>query len=479
MQTVWMLFLVWACHGQDFEPVRAAIRQRLKEEAIPSLAVAAARGKQILWEEGFGWADRERRVRATEHTLYSLASVSKPITATGLMVLVEQGRIQLDEPVNAYLRHAPLRAKVGEVHQATVRRLANHTAGLPLHYHFFPEDEPFTRPPMEETIRRYGILVTPPGERYQYSNIGYGILEYLIATQSGLPYEEFMHRAVFAPLGLHRTAVGVPAQLAREQAVRYGIDQRPLPFYDFDHRGASAVFSSAHDLIRFAMFHLKTPPADQKPILSVGAIEEMQRPSVATGPSSGYGIGWAVSTRGGRKLVSHTGGMSGVSTILLLSPAEKTAVVALCNARSSLPAEIAYQILEVLSGRPVERYSSRAAESRDFRPGPEFTGTWKGRLETHAGSRAVEMRIFDSGDVHIRLEGQLWTLLNGPRVDGGYLTGVMMGDIGTPDASRRRHTIQLSLKLRGDVLNGAATAISLPQERLPNALTSWLELKKQ
>jgi CubicO group peptidase (beta-lactamase class C family) len=153
-----------------FGHVRALIHAGMVEHALPSLAVAVARDGEVLWEEAFGWADRAQRVPATPHTLYSLASISKPITATALMVLHDRGQLDLDGPVNAYLGDAKLTARAGDAEAATVRRIANHTSGLPLHYHFFYADEPYRRPPMDETIRRYGNLVMPPGERFQYSN---------------------------------------------------------------------------------------------------------------------------------------------------------------------------------------------------------------------------------------------------------------------------------------------------------------------
>ena len=93
---------------EQFEPVRQRIAKALADTNVPSIAVAVARDGKIIWEQGFGWADRENRVPASEHTLYSLASISKPITATGLMVLKERGKIDLDKPVNDYLGEAKL-----------------------------------------------------------------------------------------------------------------------------------------------------------------------------------------------------------------------------------------------------------------------------------------------------------------------------------------------------------------------------------
>ena len=206
----------------QFDDVRRRIRQVLVSDGLPSISVAVARDGEIIWEEGFGWADREKRIPATEHTMYSLASVTKPITATGLMVLVERGLIDLDRPVNEYLGDAKLEGRAGEVSRATVRHLANHTSGLPIHAQSFYLDEPYRPPPMDETIRRYGILVTAPGERANYSNLGYGILDYVISRVSGRSYADFMREEVFIPLGMTRSSVGIGPGLDSFQAVRYG-----------------------------------------------------------------------------------------------------------------------------------------------------------------------------------------------------------------------------------------------------------------
>ena len=98
----------------SFERARAEIQKQLTEQHVPSIAIAVVRDGRILWEEGFGWADKENRVPATENTMFSLASVSKPITATALMILVERRAIDLDRPINDYLGEAKLRVGVDE-----------------------------------------------------------------------------------------------------------------------------------------------------------------------------------------------------------------------------------------------------------------------------------------------------------------------------------------------------------------------------
>lgn len=234
-----------------FEGVRDRIRCELAKSCAPSLAVSVSRNGEILWEEAFGWADREKRIPATAHTLYSLASVSKPITATALMVLVERGKIDLDAPVNRYLsRDSQIKVWIGDPDEVTVRRLASHTAGLPGQCNFYSADEIAQKPTMEESIRRYGNIVTLPGERYRYSNFGYGIMDHLIARVSGMTYEEFLRHEVFAPLGMTHSSVGIGPGLAAFEAIRYDETDKPIPFYVSDHAGASEVYTSVHDLAR-------------------------------------------------------------------------------------------------------------------------------------------------------------------------------------------------------------------------------------
>ena len=133
--------------------------------------------------------------------MFSIASVSKPITATGLMTLVQAGKIDLDRPINDYLGDVKLQARVGEAAQATVRRVANHSSGLPWHYEYFFNNQPYRLRSLEETFLHYGNLVTAPGERFQYSNLGYGMLGYVIGRVSGQDFATFMRQEVFVKLG--------------------------------------------------------------------------------------------------------------------------------------------------------------------------------------------------------------------------------------------------------------------------------------
>ena len=471
------------------------IGERMASEGIPSVAVAAARDGEVVWEEAFGWADREARRPATAHTSYSLASISKPITATGLMTLVEDGRIDLSAPVNRYLERSRLQGFAGDASGATVRRVLSHSAGLPLHYHFFYRDEPPGPPPMEETIRRYGRLVFPPGERFQYSNLGYGVLDHLLALVSGRDYATWIRTRVFVPLGMNRTSVGLTDRLDPFAATRYAAETRePIRPYRFDHDGASAVWSSAHDLLRFALFHLGHRPEGAAGILTAESRREMQRSATPDGADTRYGLGWSVEEELGYRKISHTGSMPGVSTMLALFPEEDVAVVVLVNTRAD---ELIFDVQRRIAAALIPGYEQawrEAArqdttreedEKRDggrapaFDPPEELVGSWTGTLHTWQEELPVRLEIRGDGDVHARVGNQLETVVNGAELEDGVLSGALWGHVPTPDVMRHPlHRLQLELLVRGRRIHGQLTAVSTTAPTR-YALSSYLELRRR
>ena len=462
-----------------FSDIRELIKQKLVEKNVPSITVAVAKGRVTVWEEGFGWADKENKVPADEHTLYSLASITKPITATGLMILKEQGKLELDKPVNDYLGEQKLKAWVGDQKDVTVRRVANHSSGLPLHCHFFYEDDPYSPPAFEETLRRYGNIVTVPGERYRYCNLGYGVLDYIISRISGKSYPDFIREEVFQTLGMTSSYVNIGEEHEGQHAIRYGPDGHPIPFYDFDHRGASAVYSSAHELLRFGMFHLKNHLHDQNTILSDENIGEMQRPTMKVKENTGYGIGWEISKQVGFTVVSHDGAMGGVATQLVLVPSESLAVVVLCNSRQyALTSLIAKEILSaMLPGYNIGVKDNET--STEFKPSLELVGEWSGHVHTYKEDTPFSLSIEDSGDIYVKLGDQLTTLIENTRIQDGFIKGAFSSDIGTEDSNRLPYKLYIDLKPRNNVLNGSVISISLPGKRPGNALSYWAELRKE
>ena len=468
----------------QFDSVRASIRRAL-DAGLPSLAVAVAKDGRIIWEEGFGMADRERNVPAGPHTMYSLASISKPFTATGLMKLVERGRVQLDRPANEYLGGGRLTGLAGDASRATVRRVMSHTAGLPLHYQFFYQNAAHRRPSMDTTISRYAILVNSPGDVYQYSNLGFGILDHIISRVSGQSYADYMRSEVFLPLGLTHTSVDIGPGLEQFVAQRYDLKLRPIPFYTFDHPGGSAVYSSAHDLVRFGMFHLKNHLPDQQRILADSTIDLMQRIHTPDSANSGYGLGWGITRdENGYREVGHTGGMPGVNTVLALYPSENLAVVVLANQVGATPFRVADDIVAAILPRyATERAARRARQAAAAPttppafPPPELAGAWTGTVRTYDATVPIALLFQPDGDVHVTLGNQLKTLLTGAAFNKGELTGRFLGTIPTDEQRRYASSVLLDVRLRDGALRGQASAMST-EDPVYYALTSYVELRR-
>jgi len=464
------------------EDMRVMFKGLTESPYIPSIAVGVSYKHQIIWQEAFGLADIENEIPATPQTLYSVASVTKPLTAAAILKLAEMGKLHLDNPVNQYLHGAQLRGFAGNADSTTVRRVLNHTGGLPLHYQFFYSDAPHERPDMEETIRRYGILTFRPGDRYQYSNIGYGILDHVIQSVFGLSYNRFMEEEIFRPLGMNNSSVGIPAEKNEKQAVRYGNDMRPLPFYDFDHRGASAVYSTVHDLLRFGIFSIGHKRSDQTAILADSTREAMLAKSTASmgmGNQSGYALGWSITEHeSGLKEVWHSGGMAGVRTILILIPEEDLVVTVLHNSNSGTPLMFARDIVYKLLPDRFDEPERVVTEAEVFDPAP-IAGMWEGKIKTYAGEKELFLFVDEDGEITVVLERNDPVMLARTYFDDyGYLRGVFFGNIGTIDINRFPYILYLNARPEDNRMYGSITAISIGGEREEYALSSYVELNR-
>jgi CubicO group peptidase (beta-lactamase class C family) len=363
------------------------------------MAVAVAKDGKVLWQEAFGLADREQKRAATPQTPYAVGSITKPLTATAVMLLRERGKINLDRSINAYLGQVRLTARVGSAEDATVRRVLSHTAGLPLHYRWFFEDDSARPPSVEDAIRCYGVLMTRPGEMHLYSNLGYGILGHMIAQVSGRSYAAFMRDEVFRPLGMTRTTVAEQRRPAGA-AAGYGRDGKRLPFYSSDHPAASAVFTTIGDLVRFGIFHAGERRSS-KSILTAEARREMQQ----TGEANQYGLGWSINDWGYR-VVWHSGAAPGAGAALWLVPDHGIVIAVIGNIITAPSNQIAGRILGALlppRAEP-EKPSSEPVAPRGDRQGGSAQnavslprGTWRGAMRTCDASEDITVQITDKG----------------------------------------------------------------------------------
>jgi CubicO group peptidase (beta-lactamase class C family)/pimeloyl-ACP methyl ester carboxylesterase len=468
-------------NADQFEPVRELIRRKLEQKEAPSITVAVARNGEILWEEGFGWVDKEHKRSASANTPYRLGSVSKPITVTAVMVLRERGVVDLDRPINDYMGEVKLRAAIGDVSGATVRRVIQHMAGLPEHSEAYYLDEPGQVPSLDLAIRRYGVLTRPPGDRFVYSNLGYAALGGVVTHVSGKSYDEFLHDEVFVPLGMKQAAAPGP-HLRPERAVGYLPDGGREVDYTRSYVPAADVYASANDLARFGLFHLKAHLQDQRQLFSDKTIDEMKESAVPMGDAS-YGLGWHIRKDSKSRLqVLHGGASAGTDAQFTLVPEEKLCVVVLANVTRHWPGAMTEQITnailaEVLGGKP-DDFPTLLPDTPPKTTGlpGKLEGKWAGKVHTHQGDLDLTIWCGRDGTVLAQLGKQAKTSVRQAQLNGTAFTGKMDGDIGTDDARRRAYELEWNAALRGDVLNG--TLYATTRTTRPLRLGFWVELQR-
>jgi CubicO group peptidase (beta-lactamase class C family) len=465
----------------------------VRDDSIPSIAIAVALDGRTLCTEGFGYADVAARAPASGQTRYAVASVAKPFVATGLMLLVERGRVSLDESANRYLpRAARLIGRAAGADRITIRHLLQHRSGLPSPHvtRFLPGQAPLPA----VAIHRYGVIVNPSDERYGYSNLGYGVLALLSSTVAGKPYDQFLHDEVFSPLGLQQTTIEIGPRLSRPAARLYDSENRVLPYYVFDEWGSGRIWSSAVDLVTFGLSQLGIPPATGRLVLADSSRARMVQDRRSTGTARGrygldwfYGLGW-----GGRDSSNvsplwygHDGGMPGSSADLKILPGRRIVVVALSNSDRAPTGALTDSLVHALVPKYAEMRRRdpvlirKDEESKPFTPTSALLGHWHGRVATWTGDVPFRLTVSADSSVWIRLGYRSTLKATEVEYRDGQLTFDADARLDTPDLKRfPEHTLWFSLTLRGDSLSGAVTAYT-PTNRVPSvALPAWVSVRR-
>jgi len=312
------------------------IGNELMARGIPGLALAVAVNGRLVYAQGFGYADLEERVPAWPTTKFRIGSISKPLTAVALMQLVEQGRVDLDAPVQRYVPSFPDKdAKI------TPRLLAGHLAGI-RHY---KGDEFLIAKHYDSVLEGLKLfkddpLIAPPGTKFSYSSYGFNLLSAAIQGASGEDFVSYMQQHVFTPLGLVDTLADQNRPIVEQRSRFYSREKdgtlNNAPYVDNSYKWAGGGFlSTAEDLVRFGSALLKPGflQADSLRLLFTS-----QRTNA--GQETGYGMGWFVhKSQSGQRLYEHAGGSVGGSSQLILYP-DTGVVVALVTNLGDAPWKI-------------------------------------------------------------------------------------------------------------------------------------------
>lgn len=336
---------------------------QMNATGVPGTAIAVARGAQALCVQGYGRDSRGEPV--TSRTLFYAASLSKSMTALGVMQLVESGRISLDKPVHAYLPEFSLAdPKSSEI---TVRQLLNQTSGMS-DAGFFEWTVPGPASLHDATLRLNAArLLNAPGTRFRYHNPNYHVAARLVEVASGEPFATYMDRHVFKPLAMNSTRTVDRPDPARD-AIAYGhvfVFGQPVavPMPGYFLNGAAGVITNAEDLSRWLLAQSNGGVGlNGARILSAEGVAAMHAPSA---PGGMYGLGWMVSGKGADRSVSHSGLVPTFTAYQAFYPADATSIAVLSNvgmtdgAFSGGPAAVADAIHRAVRGESPKASTNR------------------------------------------------------------------------------------------------------------------------
>jgi CubicO group peptidase (beta-lactamase class C family) len=319
-----------------------AIPRSMKKHDIKGVAIGLIHDGEVVYLKGFGFADSEQETPVTENTIFQVASISKSVTAWGIMNLVEEGKLDLDEPVSKYLTRWTLPASTYDASGVTIRRLLSHTSGI-AHvggYAGFGPDEPLQT--LEESLSSAkdafgeGVrIVRQPGTRIEYSGGAYTLLQLVIEEVTGVPFEEYMLNEVLIPLGMNQSGFILDPAMEENLSVVYGKNGKPTSSRSFTAKSAAGLYTTVHDLSAWAAAMI---PSDRNSqggsVLHPDTVQLMFIPQTEVNNPLNYGLGYMVQNVLFTNLteVFHTGtNLPGWCSVVSTIPEKGEGIVIMTN----------------------------------------------------------------------------------------------------------------------------------------------------
>lgn len=319
------------------------IRADMEAYNIPGVILGvASRGRLLHWK-GYGMANVELSVPATDSTVFEIGSISKEFVSAAVMLLVEEGRIRLDDPIHRYLADLP-----SEWLGVTVRQLLTHTSGIPDYEEIQTYEAYRFRFTPEEIIRvaHTRPMDFEPGTGYYYSNTGYFLLSLMVERIEGLPLGQVLENRIWGPLGMNQTRMADPEHIIRHRASGYYVDYTDkLVNRDATQTsstlGAGGIVSTVHDMVRWDEALYCTD------LLSAESKEEMWTPAILpNGQTTNYGFGWRTGEYKGLWTVGHNGMVAGFVASFLRIPEAEMAVIVFANRYRASSSRLRDAVLE-------------------------------------------------------------------------------------------------------------------------------------
>ena len=333
-----LVFLpVYAVTSARADAVDDYINEQMRQRHIPSLSLAVVKDGKVVKARGYGFANLEHKVPATADTVYNLGSIGKQFTATGIMMLVQRGNVNLDEKVSHYLPGLP--AAWADVR---VRNLLNHTAGIP-DYMSAP-GLVWTQDYSDEQIIDLAANRPPhfaPGQAWRYVNTNYLLLGRIIQTVSGQSWTAFLTQEVFRPLGMTSTRRS-SQDVISHRAAPYDWDEKNTVWRNTGYLSPSLFINGSGGLLSSVLDLAKWDAALYgEGILKQASLKQMWTPTpLGDGTTRNYGFGWDVEEQQGHRRIGHSGGSPGFEAHIARFADDKLTVIILTNLSGSNPWEM-------------------------------------------------------------------------------------------------------------------------------------------
>ena len=323
--------------------VNAYIESEMRRQNIPGLSLAIIKEGKVIKAKGYGMANVEMNVPVTTETVFKIGSISKPIIAEGIMILVEEGKLSPDDKISKYLEGTPESWK-----DITVRHLLSHTSGI---IREAPGFSPARSIPDADLIKSAfpAPLLFTPGEKHEYSNVGYMALAEIIHRISTKSWDDFFKERLFAPLGMNATRTTTFGEIVPNRANSYSLENGKLQNSPImlALRPSGAFLSSLSDLLKWeaALNSSKSLKPETRMVMWAPF-------KFNNGTDSGYAFGWRVSEVNGRKRIHHGGALDGFRSEIARFVDDKITVIVLTNLANAKPMEISVGVAELYIPAP-------------------------------------------------------------------------------------------------------------------------------
>jgi len=334
--------------------IEAFLERVIEKFDIPGLSIAVVQDGELFYAGAFGFRNLETKDKMTTASLFHMASVSKPFVATAIMQLAEQGKIELDAKITNYLPYFVLEDE--RYKEMTILQMLNHTSGMPdvLDYEW---DKPQTDVGAAERYVRSltdEILIYDPGTDWQYSNMAFDALGDVIAKVSGMPFEDYVKKNIFEPLGMVNSNFLYPETDQNLRTSPHVWNGQPIvnEVYPYNRRHApsSTLNSSVLELTHWAMANLGHGEWNGNRILKKESYDKLWQPSHKLEDAPTIGLSWFLDKHRGLKTISHSGGDTGYSSYLGLIPERNMGIMIASNYDFSPVGAIYYGVLDILLG---------------------------------------------------------------------------------------------------------------------------------